>query len=74
MTYLGLTEEMLLQIKQDPELAGLITLHEKVQHVKDANQDNSVKIGELKELFKNLRESISGVFKEQGQSMASTKE
>ncbi|CDW73397.1 UNKNOWN [Stylonychia lemnae] len=74
---MGLTDEMMAQIEKDEDLHCLLKLHHTVQKVKNTNNENSVKIKELKELFTDLTEKIQAVFKEQsntsGASLADKK-
>eukprot|EP00347_Sterkiella_histriomuscorum_P020519 403337491 len=68
---------MMVQIEKDPDLACLLKLHQTVQKVKNTNNENSVKIKELRELFLDLNDKIQVVFKEQsntsGASLADKK-
>ena len=61
---------MIRQLEKDDSLACLLKLHETVQKVKNTNNDNSVKIKELRELFTDLHDKIQNVFKEQSNSMS----
>ena len=63
---------MIAQLEQDEDLHCILKLHQTVQKVKNSNNENSVKIKELKELFGDLDEKIKLVFKEQTTAAGNT--
>ena len=64
----GLSEDMIRELEKDPDMQGLLRLHQNIQKVKTTNTDNSQRIKELKEMFSDLHEKITVVFKEQSNS------
>ncbi len=63
---------MIAQLEQDEDLHCILKLHQTVQKVRNSNNENSVKIKELKELFGDLDEKIKLVFKEQTTATGNT--
>ncbi len=67
-----MSEGLICEIENDPELASLLRLNDIIQKVKRKNEENTDKIKKLEVAFKQLGTQINTVFKEQNASVAVT--
>ena len=67
-----MSEGLICEIENDPELASLLRLNDIIQKVKRKNEENTDKIKKLDVAFKQLGTQINTVFKEQNASVAVT--